>query len=146
MEADHPPDPAPHAREMLAEVAARWPLAIVSDAIVTPGRLLRDVMAQHGLAEFFTAFIFSDEAGAAKPARAVFDQAAEALGVPVTHLVHVGDREANDVRGVQGVGGQAVLYTGVIDRGSDATTAEAVCADHRQLPALLARLVKGRPA
>jgi len=141
MEVRFAPDPAPHAVAVLQALHGRYPLAIISDAIVTPGLLLRDVMKQHGLARYFDAFIFSDEAGAAKPARAVFDQAAAALGVPVTGLVHVGDREANDIAGPHGVGARAVLYTGVIDRGSETSAADIICADHRDLPAQLDALL-----
>ena len=141
MEVRFAPDPAPHAVAVLRALHGRYPLAIISDAIVTPGRLLREVMHQHGLARYFDAFIFSDEAGAAKPARAVFDQAAAALGVPVTGLVHVGDREPNDIAGPHGVGARAVLYTGVIDRGSATSAADLICADHRDLPAQLSALL-----
>ncbi len=137
MEVVIPPRLAPGIEACLATLAARWPLAVISDAIVTPGPQLRQILEDHGIARHFSAFVFSDEVGAAKPDRKVFDEAAERLGVPVKALAHVGDREANDVAGPHGVGAKAVLYTGCVDRGAASTSADAVCAHHDQLPAIL---------
>lgn len=137
MEVDLPPDLAPGIRECLDALKGRYPLAIISDAIVTPGTGLRDLLRRYDLYDHFDVFVFSDEAGASKPSRKVFDAAAQGLGVPVTGLAHIGDRESNDVDGPLAVGATAVLYTGVIDRGSDATRAQAVCRHHDDLPAIL---------
>ena len=46
MELEYRPDPAPHAVEALAALSARYPLAIVSDAIFTPGRNLRVLLRE----------------------------------------------------------------------------------------------------
>jgi len=148
MEARIPPRPVPGAAEALAALAARWPLGVVSDAIFTPGRCLRRVLEANGLLRYFTpsAVVFSDEAGAAKPAPAVFERAAagfRAAGVDcyVGGLVHVGDREANDVDGPLAAGARGVLFTGAVDRrGGAPTRAAAVCDDLRALPAILAGL------
>lgn len=140
MEVEHPPDTTPHAAATLATLAERYPLAIISDAIVTPGAQLREMLAGHHLLHFFTATVFSDEAGAAKPAPAVFHRAAAAVGCPVDALVHVGDREANDIAGPHGVGARGVLYIGAVDRRDGPTTADAVCAVLAELPAILDRL------
>ena len=140
MELDLPPDLAPGAAELLGALAGRYKLGIISDAIVTPGRYLRRILKEQGLVELFDCFIFSDEAGASKPARAVFDAAAAGLGVPHAQILHVGDRESNDVAGPQAAGMRAALYTGIVDRGSDRTTADLICRHHHQLPALLTTL------
>ncbi len=143
MEVDTPPEMCPGAVDALRALRDQGlPLAIISDAIVTPGTHLRKLLAVYGLDGFFDAFVFSDEAGASKPDPSVFHQAAEALGVPVEGLLHVGDRESNDVRGVQGVRGRAVLYVGAKDRRGEAgeTAADAVCDDLHVLPDLVAGL------
>lgn len=142
MELDLPPDAAPGAAETLARLAGRLPLGVVSDAIVTPGRNLRKVLAHHGLASPFSSFVFSDEAGASKPDPAVFQRAARELGVAPDEILHVGDRESNDVHGPHAVGARAVLYTGVVDRGSATTRADAVARELSQLPEILDRLCR----
>lgn len=141
MEVLHPPRACEGAAAALAALRARGlPLGIVSDAIVTPGSHLRRVLDGHGLLGFFDGFVFSDEVGASKPSPVVFHAAAARLGVRPDELLHVGDREANDVDGPHAVGAKAVLYTGSVDRGAATSRADAVCADLRELPALLDRL------
>jgi FMN phosphatase YigB (HAD superfamily) len=140
MEVDIPPDPAPGIAEALDAIAGRYPVGIISDAIVTPGHGLREILQSWGLLKHFRTTVFSDEAGAAKPSPKVFHRAAAGLGVTVTDIVHIGDRESNDVAGPNGVGARGVLYTGVIDRGSEHTAAAAVCRHHNELPAVLAAL------
>ena len=87
------------------------------DAIVTPGTGLRQILDTHGLLHFFDVFIFSDEAGAAKPSPVVFRQAISGFDIEPGELIHIGDRETNDVEGPIDFGSMGVLYTGVIDRG-----------------------------
>jgi putative hydrolase of the HAD superfamily len=91
---------------------------------------------------YFQAPVFSDEAGASKPSPAVFHAAARGLGVDVADIVHLGDREANDVAGPHGVGARAILYTGAVDRRAEAggTVADAVCGHWDELSDLLAHL------
>lgn len=145
MEVRCPPRPAPGAKELLARLHGRLPLVIVSDAIVTPGRGLREILAGHGMRDAFAAFVFSDEVGAAKPDPQVFRVAAERLGVEPASLVHIGDREANDVAGARAVGARSVLYTGVVDRGSEHSAADAVCSHHEELPGLIERWLGEQP-
>lgn len=52
--------------EVLKDLAKKYPLAIVSDTGMTPGRLLREHLKRQGL-DVFQAFSFSDETGFVKP-------------------------------------------------------------------------------
>jgi FMN phosphatase YigB (HAD superfamily) len=142
MEVEIPPALAPGAAEMLARLSERYALGIISDTIVTPGRGLRRILEDYGLLRFFTpaALTFSDEVGAAKPDGLVFRRAAAAFGAAPGALLHVGDREANDVDGPLAAGWRCALYTGVIDRRAGPSRATFVCSDHRALPGLLAGL------
>lgn len=137
MEVECPPLLAPNIRACLENLHGRYPLGIISDAIVTPGVGLREILEHYELKQFFDVFVFSDEAGAAKPARKVFDIAAEAFSVPVTSIAHIGDREGNDIAGPLGVDATAILYTGVIDRGSEGTRAHAICTDMADMPGII---------
>jgi putative hydrolase of the HAD superfamily len=138
MEVELPPDPLPGAAEALAALAERYPLAIISDSIVTPAAGLRKILAHHGLARFFSGFYFSDEVGASKPAPLAYHAAAQDLGVPVEGIVHVGDRDETDVAGALGVGARAVYFTGAVDRGPTASPWR--CTHLAELPDLVARM------
>lgn len=140
MEIRIPPDFAEGIHNTLGILAEEYKLGIISDTIHTQGRGLRHLLQRQGLLQYFSYFIFSDEIGAAKPSPQVFRQAALGLGLPPQSIVHVGDRESNDVAGPLAVDMSAVLYTGIVDRGSAATRAQAVCRHFRDLPNIIRRL------
>ncbi|MCC7017589.1 MAG: HAD family hydrolase [Rhodospirillales bacterium] len=140
MELDIPPDAIPGAREALAELSRRYRLSIVSDAIVTPGTNLRRLLEIYGMRQFFTGFAFSDEVGRSKPHRAVFEAAARQMGVAIEEMVHLGDRDHNDVKGPQAPGMKAVLFVATRDADRGRTTADAICENFRELPAVIDRL------
>ena len=137
MELAYRPDVIDGVPELLKTLHGRYRLAIISDAIFSPGHALRQILADAGLLGYFDALIFSDEAGRSKPDPAVFLQACKALEVTPAELVYVGDREANDIRGSQGVGARAILTTVSRDRGSDTTAADAICRRYAELPQLI---------
>lgn len=131
------PDLVPGIAGAIQALGQRYTLVVVSDAIFSPGRALRELLKGHGLLERFTGFVFSDEAGCSKPDPEVFRRAAEQAGCEVGKLVMVGDREHNDVLGPKAAGAQAVLFTAAKDRGSEGTRADAVCADSERLPGII---------
>ncbi|MBM3952187.1 MAG: HAD family hydrolase [Rhodospirillales bacterium] len=140
MEIDIPPDAIPGVKDALAELSRRYRLAIVSDAIVTPGANLRKLLELHGLREYFTGFAFSDEVGHSKPHRSMFEAAARQMGVALEEMVHVGDRDHNDVKGPQALGMKAVLFVATRDADRAKTSADAICESYRDLPATIDRL------
>ena len=140
MEVDIPPDAMPGAGPVLERLAKRYKLCIVSDAIVSPGTCLRRVLENHGLAKPFSGYAFSDEVGHSKPHRSMFDSAAEQLGVAVGEMLHVGDRDHNDVKGPQRIGMKAILFTAANDTDKAATAADAICGSFDELEAAIDRL------
>lgn len=140
MEVDIPPDAIDGIGSALRELSKRYKLCIVSDSIVTPGTGLRQILAHHGLKEYFSAFAFSDEVGRSKPHRSMFDTVANELGISVNELVHIGDRDHNDVKGPHALGAKAVLFTATRPDDRDITTADAICDSHHDLPAIIDRL------
>ena len=140
MEVDIPPDAMPGAAPVLERLAKRYKLCIVSDAIVSPGICLRRVLENHGLAAPFSGFAFSDEVGHSKPHRSMFDSAAQQLGVEIGEMLHVGDRDHNDVKGPQQLGMKAILFTASRDVDKGATTADAICESFDELEAAIERL------
>ncbi len=137
MEVDIPPDPIPGIREALEDLSKRYKLAIVSDAIVTPGWGLRELLEKHGLKKYFSAFAFSDEVGRSKPHRAMFDHVCKELGIDVTEIVHVGDRDHNDIKGPQALGAKGILFTATRPDDKDETSADAICERHADLPGIV---------
>jgi len=131
------PDLVPGVADALKTLHRRFTLAVVSDAIFTPGRALRELLGGYGLRDYFSAFVFSDEVGCSKPGPEMFRRAAQLTGCRLEEIVHVGDREHNDIAGAQGAGSRAVLFTGVVNRDRANTHADAVCGDFSQLPAII---------
>ncbi len=140
MEIDVPPDAVPGIAGALEALSGRYKLCVVSDAIVSPGRVLRRLLDHHGLLSHFSGFVFSDEAGCSKPNPRMFHLAAERLGVDLRQMVHIGDRDQNDVKGPQALGMKAVLFSGVRDVDEATTSANAVCRKLAELPAIIGRL------
>lgn len=140
MEVALPPDPVDGIKAALKDLSTRYKLAVVSDSIVTPGTGLRQILEHHGLKEYFSAFAFSDEVGYSKPHRSMFETACAQLDCALDEIVHIGDREQNDVRGPHALGAKAVLFTAARPDEREGTTADAVCESHDELPAIIDRL------
>jgi len=138
---DDPPRLLPGAGEALAALSARWPVGVVCDVRVTPSSVLREALEALGVADYLDLGVFSDEVGAARPAREVFRVAARELGVPLGDLVHVGPSEARDVLGAQAAGASAVRI------GERPSAAQAVVDGLRDAPQAVAEVIadRGRP-
>jgi putative hydrolase of the HAD superfamily len=120
----HPPVPIAGALEAVRAAAERVPIGIISDSGMSPGSSLRHLLDEHGFTPYFQALTFSDEVGVAKPQAPMFERTAAALGVAPQELLHLGDLEPTDIRGVQAVGGVGALFAGANDRFADQTQAE----------------------
>jgi putative hydrolase of the HAD superfamily len=134
------PDLVPGVGEAVRALAAKYKLMVISDAIFSPGRALRELLAGYGLLDAFSAFVFSDEAGCSKPDPIAFHKAAELAGCRVEEIVHIGDREHNDIAGPKGVGARSVLLTAAVDRGSATTAADAICRNYSELAGIIEAL------
>jgi putative hydrolase of the HAD superfamily len=113
MEVEIPPDPIAGAKQALDDLAGRY-------------RLCK---------QFFSGFAFSDEVGHSKPHKSMFESAAGQMGCELPEMIHIGDRDHNDVKGPQALGMKAVLFIAKRALDRDTTSAEAVCASHAELPA-----------
>jgi HAD superfamily hydrolase (TIGR01549 family) len=140
MEIRIPPNFVPGIHQIIPQLAQEYRLGIISDTIHTHGRGLRHLLEQQGLLSYFSYFFFSDEVRASKPSSTIFRHAVLDMGLTPTQIVHIGDRESNDVLGPMNVGMRSILFTGIVDRGSERTRANAVCRKFTDLPTLLQRL------
>ena len=119
--------------------AADIRLGIICDVGMTPSPVLRAHLERHGVLDLFDHWSFSDEVGAYKPARQIFEHALEGLGVALpTQAAHIGDLKRTDVSGALDMGMIAVRYTGSFDdTESEGPEATHVIADHAELPRIL---------
>jgi FMN phosphatase YigB (HAD superfamily) len=85
-------------------------LAVISNTGRTPGVVLRQVLARHGLVGLFDVFSYSDEVGYRKPDPEIFLRTvARAAAVPAVSA-HVGDNPVDDVAGAQGAGMRGIHF------------------------------------
>lgn len=133
--------PLPGTLEALPMLAQHWPLGIVSDTGLSPGRVLRQHLERHGILACFSSFSFSDETGVVKPLPQAFEAALKPLGVSPAQAWHVGDIPRTDIAGAKRLGyAGAVLYTGKHLYGGQALPTHTV-SSHLELLSLL----KGAP-
>ncbi len=132
----HPPALVAGAAEMLAWAAERYPLALISDTMFSPGRVIRRLLDAQGLLRHFDAFVFSDETGFSKPDVRAFERAAHQLGTPREALAHIGDLRRTDVAGARQAGATAILFTGVHED-DEGPEPHHILSDWRKLPHLL---------
>ena len=108
------PPVVPGAAETLRDVKALGlSIGLISNAGITPGFVLREILAGHGLLDHFDDTTFSDEVEMSKPATAIFEMALDAFGVAPEDAVFVGDQPVLDVLGPQSAGLWAVQLGGL---------------------------------
>jgi putative hydrolase of the HAD superfamily len=143
---DHPPGLLPGAREGLEYLAGEAKLALISDTAFSPGAVLRELMESLGIGGYFSAYIFSDETGVAKPHPEAFRRALEPFGATPAEAFHIGDIERTDIRGAKEAGMKAVLYRGDEHKSKyaeDETAADAVMEHWSEIAAIYSRLSGG---
>ncbi len=140
MELEFRPDFVPGVGEAIKALHEDYKLAVISDAIFSPGRVLRQILAGEGLLQYFDHFVFSDEIGHSKPRPEVFRAVWDRFQIQPREMVHIGDREHNDILGPKKLGSYAILCTASIDRDSANTQADAVFSDYKKLPSIIKSL------
>lgn len=136
-----PPEPMPGAVETLPALAERFHLAVICDTGWSPGRVLRRVLARHGMLDHFEYLFFSNEHGMSKPDVRVFQHTLAELGVRAGEAAHVGDIQRTDIAGAQAAGMAAAHFVAVNDHDLPHTTADLVVRRFDELPQLLGGLI-----
>jgi putative hydrolase of the HAD superfamily len=138
---------ASHSGRVLALDGARDALArlrragvrcgLICDTGLTPGRVVRLLLAHHGLLEHLEVQIFSDEQGVPKPDPLVFHAALASLDAPPDQSVHIGDLRRTDVAGARSVGMASLRIRARHDDESGLPEADAVVDSYGDVLALL---------
>jgi putative hydrolase of the HAD superfamily len=94
--------------EDLRALGAR--IGLISNTGRAPGEVLRRLLSNYGVMEYFDATTFSNEVGYRKPDPRIFKQAVSELGVEPSQVIHVGDNPDSDFQGAKQAGMKAVLF------------------------------------
>lgn len=122
------------AEETLAALEqAQIRLGLVCDTGLTPGRVVRQMLEDCGLAKYLEVLCFSDEVGVPKPGNEIFEKALAGLGVTPPEALHVGDLKRTDIAGARYIGMHTARFRGVHDDKSDAPDSPIVLDRHEQL-------------
>ena len=103
--------PVPGVREMLAQLAKRYRLGLLSN--FTHGPAARRVLDKFGLSPFFEVIVISGEIGFRKPHPSAFAPLVEKLGCDCAEIAFVGDNLLDDVSGARQCGLQPV-WTSIV--------------------------------
>jgi putative hydrolase of the HAD superfamily len=134
---------SPGLRPTLEDLAARGiRLGIVCDVGFTGGELLRGLLAEEGLLDYFSGWAFSDEVGHYKPSPRIFEAALRSLGASPGEAMHVGDLRRTDIAGAAALGMRTARYRALHDDpdADGEIEADFVLGSHLQLPGVIDRL------
>lgn len=136
-----PPDLAENVADVLADLQERYTLALISDTMYSPGRVIRNYLESHDLLNYFDDFIFSNETGYSKPNPKAFMTVLENNNCQPNRSFHIGDRLDTDIKGANTVGMNTILFTGFSGIKGNAQTdimPDHTCNSWRELADLLA--------
>ncbi len=102
-----PPLLNPYTKEVLSRLPVK--VGLISNTGRTPGKVLRVLLAELTILDFFDVTVFSNEVGWLKPHPHIFRKASQELSVPLSQIVHVGDDVTADYEGARNAGAQALL-------------------------------------
>ena len=134
------PTLVPHAKAVLARLASKYQLAVISDAGLTPGRLLRRLMEGDGILDHFAVQTFSDETPHTKPVVVQFHSTLASLSVKPAEAVHIGDIVRTDIVGAKNAGMKAIRFSGVNRKEQADNLSDATIDDYHQLEATIDKL------
>jgi putative hydrolase of the HAD superfamily len=133
--------PYAHVREVVATLARRHPLGLVSNTVL-PGDHHARRLRLYGILPHIRAARWSANFGRRKPDPAIVHAVLAELGVPPDRAILVGDKIRTDVRAAQRAGVGSVWLRRDLDfrQPGDDPQPDYVIQDLRELPALILRI------
>ncbi len=108
---DGPPELTEGVVDVLPKLSNRYPLAVISDTMYSPGSIIREYLDRKGILDYFQCFVFSDETGYSKPNPLAYKKVLDQTGSEPGNSWHIGDLMETDVTGANKVGMKSILYT-----------------------------------
>ena len=120
-----------HSREVLSQLAARYPMVLVSNFYGN----ISHVLEEFHLSEFFKDIVESAVVGVRKPDHRIFLLGVEALGLKPEECIVVGDSFYKDIEPAKKAGCQAVWFKGEgwTEQQYDETLPDKIITDLNQL-------------
>lgn len=137
---DVPPEMVPGAAETIAALSKQYKLAVVAGTGLTPGRVLRKILANDSLSKHFKCFSFSDETLHKTVHPDQFRQILNDLGVAPEEAVHVGDLLEGDIREARSIGMNTILFTPTLGFLEGEYEADAFVDNLSEIPAAVSNL------
>ncbi len=97
-------------KETLAKFKEKYKLSLISNTGRTPGRVLRVLLKEAGIIDFFDVLVFSDEVHLRKPNAQIFLLTCERAGVKCKEAVHIGDSVTIDFLGARDAGMKPIQF------------------------------------
>ena len=124
--------------EAIERLASKYRIGLICNTGYTGGRVLRQVLARHGLIGYFGVLTFSNEHGWLKPDPKIFHHTLAELGVPPEQALHIGDTEDMDITGARAAGLYSARYLPEGDNdGAITSQADLLFFDWSELDSLL---------
>ncbi|MCX8064616.1 MAG: HAD family hydrolase [Candidatus Hydrogenedentes bacterium] len=120
------PEPIEGAIDAVKLAYENFPVALISDTGISPGRSLQKLLDEYEFSQYFSFCCYSDEVGVSKPRPIMFELTAEKLNVRPENILHIGDLEPTDIKGIKEVGGYGGLFVGVNDKYRNDTRADFI--------------------
>ena len=106
-----PPKPMKNAKKALEYIRDNgFKIGLISNTGKTPGVILRLLLKDLGLFEYFNDLVFSDEIGIIKPNPFIFHSAAERLRFKMEECLFIGDMTESDYKGALNAGMKGYLF------------------------------------
>ncbi len=106
---EHPPVLIePELPDYLDELGENHGLAVISNTGFLHGDQMRKALGQLGIRDMFSAIIFSNEVGKAKPHPAIFQELTSLSNQSPEKIVHIGDNRKADYQGALAAGMSAI--------------------------------------
>lgn len=106
----HPPSLFEGAAEAFKTLSSKYMLGIISDTGFSPGRVLRELLQNNSILQYFSAFSFSNETGVAKPHPNAYYHIFKELNCKPEHAIHIGDIEETDIEGAKNLNMLAIRF------------------------------------
>ena len=123
--------------EALDYVRGRYKVGLISVTGVSPGRIVRGILRDHGVLDYFDVLTFSDEVKLVKPNPRLFTACIEMLGVEAAETVHIGDSYKSDVIGAIDAGMRTIWAKTREQEQKPGYVADMVVGSLREVPDVL---------